>query len=130
MANGMRTDESHLPFPLRKNLSVDALRDKARETGPKTFEVIRRMFDEAKVEEQVTQMAKAILSIADIYSPEILEKACDKAIRQYHMPYYKTIYFHAESINSEKELTEFKESNQKSGIVRGADYYRKGDMGK
>ena len=46
MANGMRTEPAHLPFPLRKNLSVDALRDRARETGPKTFEVIRRMFDE------------------------------------------------------------------------------------
>ena len=79
MANGIRTDESHLPFPLHKNLSVDALRDKSRETGPKTFEVIRRMFDEAKVEEHPMQTVKAILSIADIYSPEILEKACDKA---------------------------------------------------
>ena len=49
MADGIRTEEAHLPFPLRKNLSVDALRDKAREIGPETFEVIRRMFDEAKV---------------------------------------------------------------------------------
>ena len=106
---------------------MDALRDKARETGPKTFEVIRRMFDGAKVEEQPVQTVKAILSIADIYSPEILEKACDKALRQYHMPYYKTIYSHAENINSQQELTEFKENNKKSGIVRGADYYRKGE---
>lgn len=58
MANGMRTEEAHLPFPLRKNLSVDALRDRARETGPKTFEVVRRMFDEAKVEEQPMQTAR------------------------------------------------------------------------
>ena len=43
------------------------------------------------------------------------------------MPYYKTIYSHAKNINSEKELTEFKENNKKSGIVRGADYYRKGE---
>lgn len=92
---------------------MDALRDRARETGPKTFEVIRRMFDEAKVEEQPMQTAGAILSIADIYSPQILEKACDKALRQYHMPYYKTIYSNAKSINSEKELTEFKGNNKK-----------------
>ena len=73
------------------------------------------------------QTAGAILSIADIYSPQILEKACDKALRQYHMPYYKTIYSNAKSINRAKELTEFKENNKKSGIVRGADYYRKGE---
>lgn len=127
MANGMRTEQAHLPFPLRKNLSADAMRERARETGPKTFEVIRRMFDEAKVEEQPMQTAKAILSISDIYSPEVLERACDKALRQYHMPYYKTIYFHAKSINSAKERTEFKENNRKTGIIRGADYYRKGE---
>lgn len=69
--------------------------------------------------------ARAILSIADIYTPEVLEKACDKALRQYHMPYYKTIYSHARSINSAKELTEFKENNRKFGIIRGADYYKK-----
>ena len=71
------------------------------------------MFDEAKVKEQPMQTARAILSIADIYTPEVLEKACDKALRQYHMPYYKTIYSNAKSINSEKELTEFKENNKK-----------------
>ncbi len=130
MANGMRTDEAHLPFPLRKNLSVEAVRDKAGETGPKTFEATRRMLDGAKAEGQPMQTAEAILSIADIYSPEILEKACDKALRQYHMPYYRAIYSHAKSTDSEKELTGFKEGNRKSGTVRGADYCRKGDMGK
>ena len=125
MTNGMRTEQAHLPLPLKKNLSVEDLCDKARETGPKTFEVIRRMFDEAKVKEQPMQTARAILSIADIYTPEVLEKACDKALRQYHMPYYKTIYSHARSINSAKELTEFKENNRKFGIIRGADYYKK-----
>ena len=55
------------------------------------------MFDGAKVEEQPMQMVKAILSITDIYSSEILEKACDKALRQYHMPYYRTIYSHAKN---------------------------------
>lgn len=130
MTNGMRTEQSRLPFPLPKTLSAGALRDRARETGPKTFEVIRRMFDGAKVEGQPVQTAGAILSIAEIYSPEILKKACDKAPGQYHMPYYKTICFHAKSINSEKEFTEFKENNKKSGIVRGADYYRKRGDGK
>lgn len=46
------------------------------------------------------------------------------------MPYYRTIYAHAKSINSREELTEFKENNQKSGIIRGADYYRKGGTDK
>lgn len=62
------------------------------------------------------QTAKAILSIADIYSPEILEKACDKALSKYHMPYYRTIYSHAKNINSEKAVTVFKENNKNTGL--------------
>ena len=40
---------------------------------------------------------------------------------------HRIIYSHAKNINSEKEVTEFKENNKKYGIVRGADYYRKGE---
>ncbi len=109
---------------------MEDLCDKARETGPKTFEAIRRMFDGAKVKGQPMQTARAILSIADIYTPEALEKACDKALRQYRMPYYKTIYSHARGINSAKGLTEFKENNRKSGMIRGAGYYKKRRGGK
>lgn len=123
--NGIRTDESHLPMPLRRDITPDMLRDLARDIGSKTFEVVRRMFDESKVEEQSLQTVKSILAIADLYTPEILEKACELSLRQYHMPYYKTIYGHAKKLNKDAEYKEFKETNKTSGIVRGADYYRK-----
>ena len=55
-------------------------------------------------------------------------KGCDKSLKKYHIPYYKTIYAYAKSINTSRELTDFKESNKNTGIVRGADYYRKGDL--
>ena len=42
----MRTNQSHLPFPLKKDLSVDDLRDAARDIGPADFELVRRIFDE------------------------------------------------------------------------------------
>ena len=48
MKNAISTDENHLPMPLRQDITPDMVRDKAREIGPQTFEVIRRMFDEAK----------------------------------------------------------------------------------
>lgn len=123
--NGIRTDESHLPMPLRRDLSPDMLRDIARDIGPDTFEVIRRLFDETKVEEQSLQTVKSILAIADLYTPEILEKACRLSLRQHYIPYYKTIYAHAKNLNKDAEYNEFKESNKNTGIVRGADYYRK-----
>lgn len=124
MINGIRTDETHLPFPLKKYRSVDDLMDSAREIGPSAFEVIRRMYDEAKVREQSSHTVMAILAIAETYSPEILENACKKCLKQYHIPYYKTIYRAAKILNNQKEFEEFKENNKTTGIVRGADYYK------
>lgn len=125
--NQMSTDQKHLPFALKKDISIEELRDMARDIGPKTFEVIRRMFDEAKIMHQAVQTVKSILMIADQFSPEILEKACEKSLQQYHMPFYKTIYTHVKNINAAKELRDFKDTNSKSGIIRGADYYKKGE---
>lgn len=127
MVNGIRTDESHLPFPLKKNLFSEDILNAARDIGPKTFEVIRRMYEDAKVKEQPTQTAKAIIAIADTFSDEILEEACSRGLKQYRIPYYSTIYKHAKSINSQEEKKDFETSNKTTGIVRGADYYRKGD---
>jgi transposase len=127
MSNGIRTDETHLPFPLQKNISIEDICNKARQVGPKAFEVIHRMFDEAKVKEQPLHSARSILSIADNYSAETLEKACEKALKQYHLPYYKTIITHAKNIQISKEE---KVVNKSTGIVRGSDYYKKGDMNK
>ncbi len=130
----MTTDFMGCSIRISSNINPDMHRliifTSIKETGPKTFEAVRRMFDEAKVAEQPMQTAKAILSIADIYSPEILEKVCEKVLRKYYMPYYKTIYAHARNLNSPKERTEFQENNKKSGIIRGADYYRKGKTNK
>ena len=86
------------------------------------------MFDESKIVHQPVQTVKSILSIADQFTPKILEEACKKAMNQYHTPFYKVIYSHAKSINAAKELRDFKECNSKSGIIRGADYYKKGDL--
>lgn len=124
IVNGVRTDESHLPFPLKKNKQAEDLIDAAREIGPNTFELIRRMYDEAKVKEQSTQTVVGILAIADTFTPDILEAACKKSLKQYHMPFYKTVYKAAENLNNQKELEKFKETNKTTGIVRGADYYR------
>ena len=69
--------------------SLEELCDRARDIGPKTFEVVRRMFDEAKIKEQVSQNVQAILGIAEQFSTEILEKACDKSLKKYHIMHMK-----------------------------------------
>ncbi len=67
MLKRFRTDEYHLPFPLKRNLFAEDIFDVARDIGPKTIEVIRRMYDDAKVKEQPSQTAKSILAIADTF---------------------------------------------------------------
>ena len=114
---------SYLLTVPKKNKQAEDLIDAAREIGPNAFELIRRMYDEAKVTEQPTQTVVAILAIADTFTPDILEAACKKSLKQYHMPFYKTVYKAAENLNNQKELEKFKETNKTTGIVRGADYY-------
>lgn len=126
--NGMRTNQEHLPFALKKEMSVEELKDAARDIGPNTFELVRRMFEEAKIENQPVQTVKTILALGDQFTPEILEESCKRSLQKYHMPFYKTIYTNAKNIKASADLRDFKESNAKSGIVRGADYYRKEEL--
>ncbi len=127
LLNGIRADESHVPFPLKKNLFAEDILNAARDIGPKTFEVIRRMYEDAKVKEQPTQTAKSIIAIADAFSDDILEEACNRGLRQYRIPYYNTIYKHAKAISTQIEKKAYETSNKTTGIVRGADYYKKGE---
>ena len=125
LKNGMRTNESHLPMPLKQTMTPELALDHARDIGPKTFEVIRRMFDEAAVREQPLQTAMSILALKKMFSSEILEKSCELSMRRYHIPYYGTILSQAQLLKKNMEFEEFRANNRKSGIVRGADYYKK-----
>lgn len=121
---GMRTDESHLPMRLKQEMTPEMMRNKAREIGPQTFEVIRRMFAEAKVEEQPLQTTISIVALGTTFSPEILEKACELSLKEYHMPFYGTILRHAQQLNQNKDDEDYREEGRKTGIVRGAEYYK------
>lgn len=116
-----RTDESHLPIPLKKDLSMDDIIKTAKDIGPATYEVIVRMFENARVKDQPALDAMAVLSISKDYPPAVLEKACGKALDNHMLPSYKDI----RSALSGKERIAKKPNEKKVyGIVRGADYYK------
>ncbi len=125
MINAMRTDESHLPFPLKKDTTSEDVLEKAKETGASVFELVYRMYDEAKVKEQATLNASRIVRLREKYSCELLENACNKALKKYHMPNYDIIYRYLKEINAQKNTRkdQYSDLNNKSGIIRGADYY-------
>lgn len=82
----------------------------------------------AKIKEQALMDVRTVLDIAGIYGEEMLEEACGKALKGFHMITYNTL------IPYIKELLKCRKNEAKPGdakkhehgIVRGADYYRKG----
>ena len=120
--NRIRTDESHLPFALKHNLTLEDIRNRAREIGHSAFELIRRMLDESKVPEQALINAKKILILADNYSDSELETACFLAMKKHHAPSYTILSgLIKDTDNTTSEILDKKPAN---GMVRGADYYK------
>ena len=123
--NGMRTDEKHLPMHLYKDYTPDMLRDIAEVVGPNTYELIKRLFDESRLEEQSVMTARSILSIGDLFTSDILERSCELSLRDYHNPDYKTLYRLSKTLSKNSDEIQVETTKKSNGIVRGADYYRK-----
>lgn len=125
--NAMRTDETHLPIPLKKEQTVESIMEKAADIGENTYEVVKRMFEDAKVKDQPALDAIAIVSITRDYPPNVLERACEKALLDHRIPSYSDIREH---LKKKDRIRRKPEEKKPSGIVRGADYYRNGGKDK
>lgn len=71
---------------------------------------------------------RSVLDIAGIYGEEMLEEACKRALKDFHMITYNTLILYIKDLskNNRKNKTKsWNEKEQKHGIVRRADYYRK-----
>ena len=70
---------------------------------------------------------RSVLDIASIYGEKTLEEACRRALKDFHMITYNTPIPYIKDISKSKKnkMKSEKEKEQKHGIVRGADYYRK-----
>ena len=78
--NGMRTEPSHLPYPIYTPETIDSTIEKAKEIGINTHTVVSRLYREAKVQEQALMDVRSVLDIARLYSEDILELACKSAL--------------------------------------------------
>lgn len=89
--------------------------------------MIGRIYENAKIKEQALIDARSVLDIASIYGEKILEEACRRALKDFHMITYNTLIAYIKDISKSKK-NKLKSENgkeHKRGIVRGADYYRK-----
>ncbi len=125
--NGKRTKVSHLPYPLYVPETVESTIAKAEKIGSNTKTVVCRIYDNAKIKEQALMDVRTVLDIAGIYGAEMLEEACRKALKDFHMITYNTLIPYIKEISKDRK-NEAKPGDAKKhehGIVRGADYYRK-----
>lgn len=88
MKNGKRTETSHLPYPLYTPETVESTMAKAEEIGVNTTAVVCRIYENAKIKEQALMDVRSVLDIADMYGKEMLEEACKRALKDFHMITY------------------------------------------
>ena len=85
------------------------------------------MLTGGRVEQQAYRSCMGLLKLADKYSVERLEAACEKALSYTASPSYKSIKNILATGQDKTKPVETQEphaSNQ-YGITRGADYYRR-----
>ncbi len=96
--------------------------------GDSTKDVVQKLFDSYRVEEQAYKGCLSLLKLADKYSPERLENACRIALIRIPSPRYKNIRLILESGQDKKDKgasqSHFSSSaSNKYAYVRGAGYY-------
>ena len=94
----------------------------AAKVGPSTKTVIKRLLVSYKVEQQAYKGCRSILKFGDCYSPEKLEKACEKALSLIQGPRYRNIKLIIERIQ-ENESEEQESMDDTGAILRGSKYY-------
>ena len=104
----------------------DRFRKWAEKIGLNTNKAVNAMLASHKVEQQAYRGCMGLLKLAERYSVEKLEAACEKALTYTASPSYKSISNILAAAKSKPEADTAPVSvPNKHGITRGADYYRR-----
>ena len=116
----------HMPDGHQKYLdwNGDRFRRWASKIGKSTHEVVNGILSSGRVEQQSYRSCMGLIKLAEKYSPELLEEACQKALAYSHSPSYKSIKNLLVTMKEKPvfESLEDQKANQ-HGITRGARYY-------
>ncbi|MGN6712766.1 IS21 family transposase [Anaerocolumna jejuensis] len=117
----------HMPEDHQKYLewNGDRFRKWAERIGNNTYKVIHAILTAKRVEQQSYKSCMGLLKLADKYSVERLEAACEKALTYTATPSYKSIK-NILTTGQDKTLPKVKSSentHNSYGITRGAGYY-------
>jgi hypothetical protein len=107
--------------------SGDRFRKWAASIGPSTETVVSGILEGFKVEQQGYRSCTAMLKLADTFTPQRLESACERALTITSRPTYKAIQTILKS-GSDRFPDEAPPPSDSSefGFVRGAEYYGQG----
>jgi len=106
--------------------NYDNIIEWSNKIGPHTLKVVEAIFSSVKVREQGYNPSLSILRLSKKHTKQEFELACEYALNKLSSPRYKDIkaVLHSQVINTLINKTE-EEDNQKRGIMRGADYFKR-----
>ncbi len=125
------TVTEHMPADHQKYLewNGDRFRKWAERIGPNTHKTVNAILASQRVEQQSYRSCMGLLKLAEKYSSELLEAACQKALSYTASPSYKSIknilVAGHDKMSAELQASRAEKTQNKHAITRGADYYRR-----
>jgi len=105
----------------------DRFRRWAKQIGNNTYKAVDAILTSRRVEQQNYRACMGLLKLADKYSVERLEVACEKALCYTAQPSYKSIKNILTAATDQNDASQTSQdtssTHNKYGITRGADYY-------
>ena len=131
-ANQYDTIDSHMPPNHQKDAewNGDRFRKWAEKIGENTLSIIELFLSSYQIEQQSYKSCRALLSLAEKYSRDRLEKACEKALSYTYRPSLKSVQA---ILKSNQDLIiphndpPVPQNKSEYGFIRGADYYKRGN---
>jgi transposase len=120
----------HMPENHRKYLAynTDSFLEWAENAGTSTLLVVKNFLYMHKVEQQGYRTCSSLMKLADRYSTERLEKACEKALSYTPSPSLKNISTILKNGQDKVAVTNpLSSAGTSHGITRGAAYFKGGD---
>ena len=106
----------------------------ASDIGPCTEQAVKAIITSQKVEQQSYKVCIALLKLADTYSVDRLERACEKALWYHSCPSFRSIKTMLKT-GSDRRMRENRDSStvesaQQYAFIRGKQYYGGNNDGK
>lgn len=118
------TNSNHMPINSNAYTEWNSKRylNWAKNKGPYTYQVIYNLFKDQEVEQRHYRTAHSILSLADKYSDQRLESACEYALSIYSRPRYKNV---KDILISNEDMSQDNSNDISTNnkFLRGAKYF-------